>query len=61
MYVLLMIQIVLILYNISLYRYGLITISNSNETKRQPYNKMLFLNTNELEDDWGQFVNIEMI
>lgn len=61
MYVLLMIQIVLILYNISLYRYGLITITNSNETERQPYNKMLFLNTDDLDDNWGQFVNIEII
>lgn len=59
MYVLLMIQIILILYNISLYRFGLITVTN--ETERPRYNKMLFLNTNEMDDDWGQFVNIEII
>ena len=50
-----MIQLLIILYNITLYRYGL-----NNELNHSKLNK-LYMDVNEMDDDWGQFVNIEMI
>ncbi len=49
------IQLFIILYNITLYRYGL-----NNHLNHSKLNK-LYIDVNEMDDEWGQFVNIEMI
>ena len=49
------IQLLIILYNITLYHYGL-----NNDVNHSKLNK-LYIDVNEMDDDWGQFVNIEMI
>lgn len=52
-------QIIVILYNILVYRGELLIRHYNNETSENK--NLLFINTNEMDDDWGQFVNIEMI
>jgi len=52
-------QIIVILYNILVYRGELLIHHYNNETSENK--NLLFINTNEMDDDWGQFVNIEMI
>lgn len=52
-------QIIVILYNILVYRGELLIHHYNNETIENK--NLLFINTNEMDDDWGQFVNIEMI
>ena len=54
-----LIQLFVIVYNITLYRYGLIRHINQNDSIK--YKNMLYLDVNEMDDEWGQFVNIEMI
>ena len=56
--VLFIMQIIVILYNILVYR-GELRIHHTNKTSEN--NSLLFINTNEMDDGWGQFVNIEMI
>ena len=59
---LLLIQLFVIIYNITLYRYGLIRhINQNNSVKNNSVKNMLYLDVNEMDDEWGQFVNIEMI
>ena len=52
-------QIIVILYNILVYRGELLIRHYNNETSENK--NLLFINTNEMDDDWGQFVNIEML
>jgi hypothetical protein len=54
-----LIQLFVIIYNITLYRYGLIRHIKQNDSTK--YKNMLYLDVNEMDDEWGQFVNIEMI
>lgn len=49
-----LIQLMVILYNITLYRYGL---NNDFNQSKNIFN----IDVNEMDDGWGQYVNIEMI
>lgn len=54
-YILCLLQVIIIIYNIILYHSKVFDNSNRHNEKN------LYLNNNEFPDEWGQFVNIEMI
>ncbi len=54
-YILCLLQVIIIMYNIILYHSKVLHNSNRHNEKK------IYLNNNEFPDEWGQFVNIEMI